>query len=114
MNKSNPDHYRCASGFYVDLVIYLSEKLQFTYDIYEVEDKAWGAKGKNGDWNGIMRDLITHKADMAMTSLTITTERVDIIDFSVPFMETGIAILVSLRPGTISTTAFLSIFTTCF
>lgn len=101
-------HYRCASGFYVDLISELSEKLQFTFDIYEVEDKAWGGKSKNGEWNGIMKDLITNKADLAMTSLKITTERSEIIDFSIPFMETGIAIVVSLRPGTISTTAFLS------
>jgi ionotropic glutamate receptor NMDA 2B len=45
-----------------------------------------------------------------MTSLKITKERNTYIDFSVPFMETGIGIIVSLRPGSVSTTAFLSIF----
>ena len=43
-----------------------------------------------------------------MTSLKITKERNTYIDFSVPFMETGIGIIVSLRPGSVSTTAFLS------
>jgi hypothetical protein len=90
------------------LLIELSEKLQFTYDVYEVEDKAWGGKDKDGNWNGLIRDILTLKADLAMTSLKITTERSEIIDFSIPFMETGIAIVVSLRPGAISTTAFLS------
>lgn len=80
MNKSNPNHYKCASGFYVDLIIELSHKLQFTYDVYEVEDKAWGGKSKNGEWNGLMRDLITNKADLAMTSLKVTTERVEYVD----------------------------------
>ncbi|RNA20684.1 glutamate receptor NMDA 2B isoform X5, partial [Brachionus plicatilis] len=107
LNRSDPSQFRCASGFYVDLMIELSDKLQFTFDIYEVEDKTWGGKSKSGEWNGLIKDLITNKADLAMTSLKITTERSEIIDFSVPFMETGIAIVVSLRPGTISTTAFL-------
>jgi ABC-type amino acid transport substrate-binding protein len=71
-------------------MIELSEKLQFTYYIYEVEDKAWGGKNKQGEWNGIMKDILTNKADLAMTSLKITTERNEIIDFSIPFMETVI------------------------
>jgi len=35
-----------------------------------------------------MKDLITNKADLAMTSLKVTKERSEYIDFSVPFMET--------------------------
>ena len=81
-------YYRCASGFYIDLLIELSEKLQFTYDIYEVEDKAWGGKNRKGEWNGLIRDILESKADLAMTSLKITTERTEIIDFSMPFMGT--------------------------
>jgi hypothetical protein len=69
--------------------------LEFTYEIYEVEDKAWGGKGKGGkgEWNGLMKDLIINKADLAMTSLKVTTERMEFIDFSVPFMETVIYFL---------------------
>lgn len=47
------------------------------------------------------------KADMVMTSLKITPERNQQIDFSVPFLETGITILVAVRDGVISPTAFL-------
>ena len=88
MNLSNRDHFRCASGFYVDLFIELGEKLQFTYEIYEVEDKSFGYVNKLGEWNGIIKDLMTAKADLAMTSMKITTARSEVIDFSVPFMET--------------------------
>lgn len=88
MNRSNPGHYRCATGFFVDLVIELSESLEFTFEAYEVEDKMWGAVNKLGEWNGIIKDLMDGKADLAMTSVKITTSRVDTIDFSVPFFET--------------------------
>lgn len=50
------------------------------------------------------------KADMAITSLKITPNRSEQIDFSVPFLETGIAIAVALREGAISPTAFLGTF----
>ena len=46
-------------------------------------------------------------ADMSMASLSITAERNQEIDFSVPFLETGITIIVAVRDGVISPTAFL-------
>ena len=47
------------------------------------------------------------KADMSLASLSITEERSQVIDFSVPFLETGITIIVAVRDGVISATAFL-------
>ena len=47
------------------------------------------------------------QGDMVMTSLKINPDRADVIDFSVPFLETGISIIVKIRDGAISPTAFL-------
>jgi len=44
---------------------------------------------------------------MAISALQITPDRSDVIDFSVPYLETGISILVAVRDGVISTKAFL-------
>lgn len=59
------------------------------------------------EWNGLIKILVDQKADMVMTSLKITKERNAYINYSVPFLETGITIVVSIRKGAISPTAFL-------
>ncbi|KAG7260703.1 hypothetical protein CRUP_016090 [Coryphaenoides rupestris] len=44
---------------------------------------------------------------MAIGSLTINEERSEVVDFSVPFVETGISVMVSRSNGTVSPSAFL-------
>ena len=60
-----------------------------------------------GEWNGLIRELIDERADMIMTAFTINQIRSSVIDFSVPFLESGITIMVSIRKGAISPYAFL-------
>jgi ABC-type amino acid transport substrate-binding protein len=62
---------------------------------------------QNGRWNGLVAALLNHHADMIITSLKINFERSQAIDFSLPFLDTGIAIVVAKRTGIISPTAFL-------
>lgn len=47
---------------------------------------------------------------MAVGSLTINEERSEVVDFSVPFVETGISVMVSRSNGTVSPSAFLGDF----
>ncbi|OON21400.1 Ligand-gated ion channel [Opisthorchis viverrini] len=96
----------CCSGLTMDLLMELMKDLNFDIDLYEAPDGLWGAWTPEG-WNGVIRVLMDNQADMAVTSLKITPNRSQQIDFSVPFLETGIAITVALREGAISPTAFL-------
>ena len=103
-------------GFCVDLTKRIAELVNFTYELREVKDKKYGAKGyklicinlenflspttrysnidSNGDWDGMVGELVRHEADVAIGSLTISSQRERAIAFSMPFMNIGISIMI--------------------
>ncbi|XP_040032789.2 glutamate receptor ionotropic, NMDA 2C isoform X5 [Gasterosteus aculeatus] len=96
----------CCKGFCIDILKKLSRTIKFSYDLYLVTN---GKHGKlvRGTWNGMIGEVVYRRADMAIGSLTINEERSEIIDFSVPFVETGISVMVARSNGTVSPSAFL-------
>ncbi|XP_032905466.1 glutamate receptor ionotropic, kainate 4 [Amblyraja radiata] len=86
-------------GFCVDMLKELSEILRFHYKIQLVADGVYGVAETNGTWTGMIGELISRKADLAVAGLTITAEREKVIDFSKPFMTLGISILYRVQMG---------------
>ncbi|XP_009983105.1 PREDICTED: glutamate receptor ionotropic, NMDA 2C-like, partial [Tauraco erythrolophus] len=96
----------CCKGFCIDILKKLAKAVKFSYDLYLVTN---GKHGKivRGVWNGMIGEVYYKRADMAIGSLTINEERSEIVDFSVPFVETGISVMVARSNGTVSPSAFL-------
>uniref|UniRef100_A0A7N6ABZ7 Glutamate receptor n=1 Tax=Anabas testudineus TaxID=64144 RepID=A0A7N6ABZ7_ANATE len=88
-------------GYCIDLLRELSAILGFRYEVRLVEDGKYGALDEStGQWNGMVRELMDHKADLAVAPLAITYVREKVIDFSKPFMTLGISILYRKPNGT--------------
>uniref|UniRef100_A0A668VAE7 Glutamate receptor n=1 Tax=Oreochromis aureus TaxID=47969 RepID=A0A668VAE7_OREAU len=88
-------------GYCIDLLRELSSILGFRYEVRLVEDGKYGALDEStGQWNGMVRELMDHKADLAVAPLAITYVREKVIDFSKPFMTLGISILYRKPNGT--------------
>ena len=48
----------------------------------------------NGNWDGIIGELVRHEADLAIGSMTISKVREQAVEFSLPFMNLGISIMI--------------------
>eukprot|EP00092_Neocalanus_flemingeri_P014209 GFUD01015329.1.p1 GENE.GFUD01015329.1~~GFUD01015329.1.p1 ORF type:complete len:922 (+),score=212.71 GFUD01015329.1:311-3076(+) len=79
-------------GFCVDLIKELSKEVKFKYKFYLVEGGGYGSF-KNGRWTGMIADLRAQKADLAVIDMSITSIRQTAVDFTMPYMSTGVGIL---------------------
>ncbi|KAI4458425.1 ionotropic glutamate receptor [Holotrichia oblita] len=81
-------------GYGIDLIHELSKELGFQYKIIPQEDGVNGSKdNKTGKWDGMIGKVMSGEADLAIGDLTITSERENAVDFTLPFMTLGITIL---------------------
>ncbi|OQV18207.1 Glutamate receptor ionotropic, kainate 3 [Hypsibius exemplaris] len=94
----NPDNTTVNAppyiGYLIDLIQKISDELKFEYELYEVPDKLFGAVDDNGEWNGLIRELIDKKADIGLAPLSVMAERENVVDFTVPYFDlVGVTIL---------------------
>ncbi|XP_068243537.1 glutamate receptor ionotropic, kainate 2-like isoform X3 [Palaemon carinicauda] len=91
MQLEGNDRYE---GFCIDLIDKIATIRKFNYTFQVVADGNYGSKSRTtGEWNGIVRELLDHKADLGIVDFTITYEREEAVDFSMPFMNLGISII---------------------
>ncbi|XP_050429052.1 glutamate receptor ionotropic, kainate 2-like isoform X4 [Adelges cooleyi] len=82
---------RCFEGFTYDLISEMASYNRFKFKF--ITNGEYGSLQKNGKWNGMMGDLQSMKADLAICDLTINFDRSRVVDFTTPFMTLGISIL---------------------
>ncbi|KAB0802246.1 hypothetical protein PPYR_04432 [Photinus pyralis] len=81
-------------GYVKDLLDGITEILNASYELSLVEDGYHGNYDpKKREWNGLIKEILERRADLAVCDLTITYERKKVVDFSMPFMTLGISIL---------------------
>jgi len=45
-------------GFLIDMMEVIAQELKFTYDLYVSPDGNYGSKNAEGQWNGMIRELM--------------------------------------------------------
>ncbi|KAK6763794.1 hypothetical protein RB195_024212 [Necator americanus] len=78
---------RPYEGYCIDLIELIRSELNFSYSIYEVEDGSFGSMDQNGNWNGLIGALVSGSADIALAPLSVTAERENDVDFTVPYYD---------------------------
>ncbi|XP_072745109.1 glutamate receptor ionotropic, kainate 2 isoform X2 [Anoplolepis gracilipes] len=79
-------------GFGIDIIDRISQILGFNYTL-QVESSTGAKNNRTGKWSGMLGKIINDEADLAITDLTITSQREEAVDFTNPFMNLGISIL---------------------
>nr|QHA94732.1 ionotropic receptor 25a [Pardosa pseudoannulata] len=82
------------TGYCVELLDEIKNILNFEYTIFETADKKFGTMNDKLEWDGMMRDLIDKRADIALGPISVMAERETVVDFTVPYYDlVGISIL---------------------
>ncbi|GAB1597397.1 glutamate receptor, partial [Argonauta hians] len=93
-------------GYCVELAEHLKRIINIDYIFRIVRDGNYGQKLKNGTWDGMIGELTRSEANIAIAPLTITSQREEVVDFSKPFMNVGISIMIKKpekqKPGVFS------------
>ncbi|RWS08463.1 glutamate receptor ionotropic: NMDA 3A-like protein, partial [Dinothrombium tinctorium] len=96
----------CCAGIAIDLLNAVSNDLDFSYDLYLVADGLFGVP-RNNQWDGITADLVSGAAHLTFTAFSISSSRVKVIDYSVPFYYSGVSCLSYSRYSDVPLSAFL-------
>ena len=94
-----------VEGFCVDLAYAIChEKLKIPYKF--LIETQYGNEIDKGVWNGMVGALVNREADLSIASLTINGAREKAVDFSKPFIDLGISIMIrkpeKQKPGVFS------------
>ncbi|KAL6259009.1 hypothetical protein P5V15_008931 [Pogonomyrmex californicus] len=75
------------NGFFGLLLMELSKVMNFTMKVLDPVDSfgIWNPKKKR--WTGAINQLIDNKADVGASAFTITTSRLNVVDFTVPLIQ---------------------------
>jgi len=99
------------SGFLKDMLDYLFAYLSTntTYTLYISPSNSYGVI-VNGSWDGLIKELLVGNADLIVADLTVTEQRRSAIDFTGPYLDLGLSLLVPKPVNDVNVWIFLSPF----
>ncbi|RCN44481.1 Ligand-gated ion channel, partial [Ancylostoma caninum] len=95
MEKILPSGKVTYEGFCVDLLDRLASSLHISYEISIVKDSKYGepVSANASEWDGMIGEILRGEADMAVGPITVTARRLEVVDFTDPFLQLGISML---------------------
>ncbi|XP_071850380.1 glutamate receptor ionotropic, delta-2-like isoform X3 [Apostichopus japonicus] len=81
------------SGFCIDMLNYIAKELDFEYKLYLTPDEKYGGQNLDNTWNGLVGEVYYGRADMAVAGMIINSHREEVVDFTKPYMNYGVGIL---------------------
>lgn len=97
MRKILPNGRVVYEGFCIDLLNRLAHDLNFEYKLTIVPDGKYG-EPINGtkDWDGLIGEILKGEATAAVAPITVTAGRLEVVDFTDPFLQLGISMLMKI------------------
>uniref|UniRef100_A0A3P8WAR0 Glutamate receptor n=1 Tax=Cynoglossus semilaevis TaxID=244447 RepID=A0A3P8WAR0_CYNSE len=97
-------------GFSIDVLDALANYLGFKYEIYISPDHKYGSLQPDGQWNGMIGELVFKRADVGLSALTITPERESVVDLTTRYMDYSVGVLLRKAERTVDMFACLAPF----
>lgn len=106
----DPSAPKGFKGYCIDLIEEIRTIVKFDYEIALVPDGKFGDMDEQGNWNGIIKELMEKRADIGLGSMSVMAERENVVDFTVPYYDlVGITILMKLPRTPTSLFKFLTV-----
>ncbi|KAK7085043.1 hypothetical protein SK128_002474 [Halocaridina rubra] len=110
MKRKNDEGQDEFYGYCIELINEIKEIIKFEYEIYEAPDGKFGTMDEDHQWNGMIKELIEKRADIALAPLSVMAERENVVDFTVPYYDlVGITILMKKPEVPTSLFKFLTV-----
>lgn len=102
----------CCTGFVIDVFLNIMKYTGIKADLYVAADNNYGGKGSNGNWNGVIGKIVNGEADIAITTLSVTKDRLEVVNFTEFILKETVAILLTSQKASGGTFRIYSTFIT--
>ncbi|XP_044006002.1 probable glutamate receptor, partial [Aphidius gifuensis] len=85
-------------GFFGEILTELKRSINFTMAELIIM-KSYGRLDDKKKWSGLMRKLSKNEADIGVAALTITSRRLDVVDFTLPLITAKSKLYLKLQDG---------------